>query len=301
MLAIVIPYFKRAFFEKTLSSLAAQTSKDFKVYIGNDASPEDPKDLIDKYASTINISYSVFNENLGGSSLVKQWERCIALTANEDWLMLLGDDDYLDPGCVERFYKHQESIKAGNIKVIRFASRIFWEDKTKSPRIYRHPELQQATEAFFEVYFGTSRSSLSEYIFSRKAYEKNRFREIPLAWGSDNLAWMDFSEGGKIYTINDALVHIRMSSENISRKGFEDYTKHIALYKTFKVVINNHLDKFEPQQRKDLLLRYDHYTMKAGKVSIPFWIKMCVLFLKEDKLIETFKFTRRCLYYTFKA
>jgi len=35
MLAIVIPYFKRTFFEYTLQSLAKQTDQQFKVYIVN--------------------------------------------------------------------------------------------------------------------------------------------------------------------------------------------------------------------------------------------------------------------------
>lgn len=41
MLAIVIPYYKLTFFEETLQSLANQSDKRFKVYIGDDASPED--------------------------------------------------------------------------------------------------------------------------------------------------------------------------------------------------------------------------------------------------------------------
>jgi hypothetical protein len=40
MLAIIIPYYKLCFFEENLQSLAAQTDKRFKVYIGDDASPE---------------------------------------------------------------------------------------------------------------------------------------------------------------------------------------------------------------------------------------------------------------------
>lgn len=40
MLAIVIPYYKITFFEDTLESLAHQTDKRFKVYIGDDASPK---------------------------------------------------------------------------------------------------------------------------------------------------------------------------------------------------------------------------------------------------------------------
>ncbi|MEO2064646.1 MAG: glycosyltransferase [Christiangramia sp.] len=298
MLAIVIPYFKKTFFENTLASLAVQTRKDFKVYIGNDASPEDPEDIIAKYASVLNISYTEFDENLGSRSLVKQWERCIALTGNEKWLMLLGDDDYLDPGCVEKFYENQSQVEKNKIRVIRFASRLFWEDDHKKEIIFSHPKKQSATDAFYEVYFGNSRSSLSEYIFSKKAYQKSRFREIPLAWGSDNLAWLDFSEGGDIYSINEAVVHIRMSSENISRKSFEKSNKNLALYKTFKIIVNEYLYQFTPKQRKDILMRYEHYTMLGEKISWKYWFKMSRLILKEFNLIEVVKFTRRCSYYS---
>ena len=46
MLAIIIPYYKIVFFEETLKSLSEQTDKRFKVYIGDDASPENPANLI---------------------------------------------------------------------------------------------------------------------------------------------------------------------------------------------------------------------------------------------------------------
>ena len=49
MLDIIIPYFKGAFFEKTLESLGNQTDKRFKVFIGDDASPENPDVLLQKF------------------------------------------------------------------------------------------------------------------------------------------------------------------------------------------------------------------------------------------------------------
>ena len=48
-LAIIIPYYKIDFFEETLQSVAAQTNKNFTLYIGNDASPNSPLPLIQKY------------------------------------------------------------------------------------------------------------------------------------------------------------------------------------------------------------------------------------------------------------
>ena len=60
MLAIVIPYYNMQFFEETLQSLSSQSDQRFRVYIGNDASPDNPEFLIElkipKYLfSVVNI------------------------------------------------------------------------------------------------------------------------------------------------------------------------------------------------------------------------------------------------------
>ena len=90
MLAIVIPYYKLTFFEASLQSLDNQTDKRFKVYIGDDTSSENPVNLLEKYKGKFDFVYHRFEENLGGVSLVKQWERCIALSGDEEWVIILG-------------------------------------------------------------------------------------------------------------------------------------------------------------------------------------------------------------------
>lgn len=104
-LAIVIPAYKEAYFHQALQSLANQTSKNFTVYIGDDASPFDLKSIADHFSQDLNISYTKFEKNTGARNLVNQWKRCIALSKNEKWLWLFSDDDIADPSCVENFYK----------------------------------------------------------------------------------------------------------------------------------------------------------------------------------------------------
>jgi cellulose synthase/poly-beta-1,6-N-acetylglucosamine synthase-like glycosyltransferase len=65
MLAIVIPYYKIDYFEETLIALANQIDKRFKVYIGDDGSPNPPAELILKYHDCLNIHYKRFVENIG--------------------------------------------------------------------------------------------------------------------------------------------------------------------------------------------------------------------------------------------
>ena len=125
MLAIVIPYYKKTFFRETMESIASQTCKDFVLYIGDDASPENPQDIIDDYKDKISIIYHRFEKNLGGKDLVAQWERCIALTKGEDWLWLFSDDDEMGNTCVEELYdviKNNETVQ-----VLRFSKK--YKDK----------------------------------------------------------------------------------------------------------------------------------------------------------------------------
>ncbi len=76
-LTIVIPYYKLRFLDAALASMAAQTNKKFKVFIGDDASSEDPSKIIQGYRSRLDMDYRRFPDNLGSISLAGHWNRCI--------------------------------------------------------------------------------------------------------------------------------------------------------------------------------------------------------------------------------
>lgn len=206
MLAIIIPFYKLTFFEETLQSLVAQTDKRFKVYIGDDASPENPSCLLDKYLGRFDFVYHRFESNLGSVLLTKQWERCIELSNTEEWIMILGDDDYMDRNVVAAFYENLEIISQMEINVVRFATRVHEADGFYS-KIYNHPKLEKATDFLYRRFTNATRSSLSEYVFKKTEYKKYGFYNYDLAWFSDDRAWLEISENKYIYSINSALVY----------------------------------------------------------------------------------------------
>ncbi|TWP31192.1 glycosyltransferase [Apibacter muscae] len=255
-LAIIIPYYKIDFFERTLQSLNKQTNKEFTVYIGNDNSPDDPQLIIDKFSTNNNIIYKKFDNNLGGIDLVKQWDRCIQLSNEEPWIMILGDDDTLSENCIEEFYKSLPEIQKDNISVVKFSTIEIDENDNPISEKYEHPTKELSTSAYVRKIKGETRSSLIEYIFSREKYLKYGFKNFPLAFGSDNLAWIEFSECGDIYSINDAVVYFRMSKSSISGNkniGMKEKTK--AMYLTKKYIIKNYFSYFTKDQRRDILKR----------------------------------------------
>ena len=295
MIAIVIPYYKITFFEETLASLANQTDKRFKVYIGDDASPEDPLFLLDKFKGKFDFIYNKFEENLGGISLVNQWNRCITLTEDEEWIMLLCDDDLLSQNCVSDFYKCLPKIIETDCNVVRFATVIKHMKSQKNSRPYEHPELEKATDFMYRRMTNSTRSSLSEYIFKRSTYNKYGFYNYNLGWHADDRAWLEFSEFKYIYSINSAWVFFRLSEENISRSDYMIKEKNEATLIFYNFFILKNLKEFKHFQRKELLLVYEQFIYKIIKANISFFIRVFILFVIDFHFIHAIKFTRRFL------
>ena len=294
MIAIVIPYYKLTFFEATLQSLAKQIDKRFKVYIGDDASSEDPLDLLVNFKEKFDFVYHRFEENLGGISLVKQWERCIALSGDEEWIMILGDDDFLGGNVVEQFYFNFNNFKF-KTNVVRFASQMVYETENIKSKIFTNPVWEKATDSYFRKYKGLSRSSLSEYFFFKSTFMNFGFCDYPLGWHSDDKAWLDFSGDKMIYSINESVVFIRISNSSISGKSDNIELKYIAKIHFLKDVILHNLKSFTINQRLELLLDCESKIKWKGKLTFKQWFWFSQLYLKNFRIIPFLKFIRRVL------
>lgn len=271
MLAIIIPYYKLIFFEETLQSLSNQTDKRFKIYIGDDASPENPSVLLEKYKGKFEFTYQRFEENLGSASLTKQWERCIDLSQDEEWLMILGDDDVLGINVVEAFYK-QLPLFEGKTNVVRFTTQVINGNNETITNKYEHPVWEYATDSYYRKFERISRSSLSEYIFTKKAYKKYGFYDYPLAWNSDDRAWLDFTENMSIYTINESIVYVRKSNINITGKRDNLKSKYLSSVEFNKFLILNKFNYYNKYQRIKIVRKYHLELMRIKTLNLSDYI-----------------------------
>lgn len=291
MLAIIIPYFKIDFIDDTLNSLSNQTDNRFKVYIGDDASPEDPSILLSKYHGKFEFKYHRFKENLGEISLPQHWKRCIDLTNNEHWIMILGDDDFISDTVVESWYSNY-NLFSEKSNLIRFATKTILEESGSMSDIYTHPIWENATDSFYRKFINETRSSLSEYIFSRKSYEKYGFYEYPLAWNSDDRAWLDFSDGKPIFSINDSIVFFRVSAYNISGKKDNFKKKNESSKKFFEFIVFNKLKFYNKSQRHKLLMKYEKSIKKIRTLKLYDWgvlMFFCLRYFDMYSLRKVFK------------
>lgn len=215
-LAIVIPAYKSTFLAAALDSIAAQTCQDFTLYIGDDCSPHNLVEIVDRYRDKINLVYKRFDTNLGGKDLVAQWERCIDMTQGEDWLWLFSDDDVMEKNCVEEFYKTiKEKPKAG---LIHFNVNRLDNATGKISPLPKFPDFCSSKFYLDEKLKGHLISFVVEFVVCRDVFFDNgRFQNFDMAWGSDFISWVKFSDAaGGIVTSDHAKVLWRKSNENIS-------------------------------------------------------------------------------------
>ena len=252
MLAIIIPYYKLTYFEATLKSLANQSDKRFKVFVGDDASPEDCTPLIAKYKPQFDLEYHRFETNFGGSNLTQQWKRCIELKGDEEWLMILGDDDMLESNVVQTFHDHYCYFNSKS-KVIRFATKVLNQIENKSSDLYTNPICEKGYEYLNRKLNGLTRGSLSEFVFKSNDLIKTGFTDYCSAFFSDDRMVLDLSNNNYIYSINESVVIIRIFPESISGKASYNY---------------ENLSKARFEFYLYLLKKYYYYLNKSNKIKV---------------------------------
>lgn len=237
-LTVVIPYYKLRYLDAAMASLAAQSRQEFKVFIGDDASPEDPSALIRKYEDVLDIRYHRFDQNLGLSSLVRQWDRCVRETDSE-WVWLFSDDDVAEPGCVESFLSALEKTE-GRFNIYRFNTDIIDGNDVVIHKLPNHPQFESVTDfalakvAFKRFSFGV------EHIFRRSAFDAaNGFVEFPLAWCSDDASWIVFGQSSGFCTMEVGRVLFRKSGINFSSPRPELVGQKLEAFRLYLLWLSN--------------------------------------------------------------
>jgi glycosyltransferase involved in cell wall biosynthesis len=214
-LAIVIPAYKPDFFEAALESVAAQTDRRFRVYVGDDAAPAEIGRITEKVAATgLDVAYHRFAENLGGRSLTAQWNRCVALST-EPWVWLFSDDDLMAPDCVASFH---EAIAAGGAPdLLRFDTDVI-DARDRTLAVNERPPANESGADFVYARLNGARNSyVVEYVFRREAFERaGGFADYPVAWCADDVAAYELSRRGGIRTLPRGRVRWRASGLNIT-------------------------------------------------------------------------------------
>jgi glycosyltransferase involved in cell wall biosynthesis len=211
--SFVLPAYKAKFLKEAIDSIINQTYADFELVIVNDASPEDIDSIVKSYDDK-RIRYYVNEKNVGGESLVAQWNHSITY-ANGEYLILASDDDIYDLTFLEKMDTLVDKYPDVNV----FRPRVKRVDHTgKIIHIdgYMAEYLTQLEYllAWTSQWIG---SGIPFCIFKRKALlEIGGFVNYPMAWFSDDATILKLCTNGIAIYGTECLFTFRYSNENIS-------------------------------------------------------------------------------------
>lgn len=300
-LAIVIPFYKISFFKDTLVSLNNQTNTQFQVYIGDDCAPVSAENLVKSILTSVSYKYVRFTQNLGSVSLTKHWERCLDLIQDETYVMILGDDDYLSETVVADFYA-ELSYQEQTYDLYRFASKMIDSENQEIAPIQFHPILEMASSSFLRKLQGLSTSTLSEYIFSKRTFKQHKFSNYPLAWHSDDMAWLKYGNGLPIVSINSSCVFVRVSNINITGRKDNLDTKRTATILFVKDLMSQNNLQLTKKQKIEILQSLEHQIMRNNIWNLPVIGYLCYQYYQNQNLFTSLKYAYRCLFlYPFLA
>jgi glycosyl transferase family 2 len=214
ILAIIIPAYKGRHLAHTLDSFAAQTDRRFRIYVGDDGSPDDIAAIVAPFRGRLDLIYRRFSENVGRRSLAQHWDRTIRL-GNEPWLWLFSDDDIVSPDCVKIFLQ-RISLDDQTNALLRFQVRGIDIEGRPTDAVTAYPAFETWEDYTRRLLQPATWIILQNVIFRRSIYfAEGGFDDFPSGFGTDLIAWAKFGRLGGLETLPAGCVFYRQHPGSI--------------------------------------------------------------------------------------
>jgi len=183
--SIGIPVWKTAYLRETIDSVLSQTLGDFELIIVNDASPDPVDDIILSYKDN-RIQYYCNEQNFGAANLVDNWNKCLSY-ARGSYFMLLGDDDRIEPFCLQEFAAL--IARWPDLNVYHCRAGIINENSEMTGFTESRPEFEHVYDAIWHRMRGFRGQYISDYVYNREALaQMGGFYKLPMGWASDDIS-----------------------------------------------------------------------------------------------------------------
>lgn len=264
-ISVILPNYNHApFLESRINSVLNQTSQDFELIILDDASPDNSREIINKYKNHPKVKHIIFNTENSGSTF-KQWNKGIDL-ATGDWIWLAESDDLAEEDLLKNLIKGIET----NPKVVLAycqSTRLnsegeitgSWKDWTKDIPLNFDEDFLSDGISFITkaLYKRNVIPNASAVLFRKDIYYKVQKADQDIRYNSDWLLWLKILLQGDIFYCSKELNYFRYHTQSVIAKSAKEnkipFKKKydIIMIKRFLVYLNN----FNKKELKPLFQR----------------------------------------------
>lgn len=296
MVSVILPNYNHApYLRQRIESILNQTYQNFELIILDDCSPDNSKDVIEKYRSNSHISHIVYNETNSGSTF-KQWKKGIEL-AKCEYIWIAESDDYADPRFLE---KTMDFISKYN-SVLCFALTTIVDKGnntvTQQPAIL--PDYSLNINKFTKNYllYSNPICNASMVIFKKDAIATNLWNNIiNFKYCGDWLLWGSFCGEGEVMVseVKEYLNYFRTHSVNVSNKSEDRGLGILEGYKVSEIIAKRLHLKLDKEYSKNWYYKWQSYKLKFSYSNS---VNKAILsmFIKERPMVAYYELKRLIL------
>src|SRR5690606_26858445 len=182
--SICIPAYKSKYLKDCIQSILRQSLDNLELIILNDCSPEPVEEIALRFKDS-RINYHKNPSNVGALNLVDNWNKCLSLAQGE-FVMIMGDDDLLEPDYLEEFSKLIEAYP--DLEVYHCRSKIIDDDGGTVMLTPSSPSYERVYDSIWHRLRQYRSNYISDYLYRTKTLKQRKgFYYLPLAWGSDDI------------------------------------------------------------------------------------------------------------------
>lgn len=185
--SIIIPSYKKLYLDQAINSVVSQTHDDWELIVVNDCSPDDLHAVVEPYLNDDRVRYYVNEHNFGSERLCENWNNCLKY-CNGDYIICMGDDDRLTPGCMEEYSRMIDMYP--NVEVFHGQTEIIDENGDVCELMEPRFEHETALQLIYYRWSGLGRQQfIGDFCYKRlPLVKRGGFYNLPFAWGSDDIS-----------------------------------------------------------------------------------------------------------------
>ncbi len=258
LVSIGIPAYKAKYLKEAIDSVLNQTYTNFELIIVNDNSPENIDDIVSVYSDK-RIRYYKNEENLGKTSIVLNWNKCLSY-ANGEFFVLLCDDDMMQPEFIEKMLCLVKKYPQCNV----FKSRTLFINSVTNTTIGLSPlfpEYETFDNLLSNKIQGKRKQTISEFLYrTHHIRQLGGYRIYPAGYYADDASILLFCKNGGMASTEESLIVYRKSEDNISSSSYWNVEKAKAALKHYQWLADEFPTNQQQKQIIEQCLDFDLYT-----------------------------------------